>query len=57
MGRPVLDEKGFVGVFMDDKGTVSANSRGIAGKTTQQVKPHLLVVDDDLELSDGLLLK
>jgi DNA-binding response OmpR family regulator len=39
---------------MDDTGTVSANPRGVAGKTTQQVKPHLLVVDDDLELCEVL---
>jgi two-component system response regulator CpxR len=39
---------------MDDAGTVSANARGVAGKTTQQVKPHLLVVDDDLELCEVL---
>lgn len=39
---------------MDDTGTVSANPRGVAGKTVQQVKPHLLVVDDDLELCEVL---
>jgi DNA-binding response OmpR family regulator len=47
-------EKEFVGVFMDDKGAGSANPRGLAGKTTQRVKPNLLVVDDDLELCEVL---
>jgi DNA-binding response OmpR family regulator len=39
---------------MGDTGTVIANPRGVVGKTTQQVKPHLLVVDDDLELCEVL---
>ena len=35
-------------------GTVSSNARDLAGGTTRQVKPHLLVVDDDLELCEIL---
>src|SRR5580704_16705400 len=50
----VLVEKGFVGVVMDDKSTRSANAREVAARTTQQLKPHLLIVDDDLELCEIL---
>src|SRR5260370_42329187 len=39
---------------MDDKSTTSANARDVAGRTTQQLKPHLLIVDDDRELCEVL---
>jgi DNA-binding response OmpR family regulator len=39
---------------MNDKSTASANEKEIAGRKTQQLKPHLLVVDDDLELCEVL---
>src|SRR6266436_830708 len=39
---------------MNDKSTASVNAREAAGRKTQQVKPHLLVVDDDLELCEVL---
>jgi len=39
---------------MDDKNTVSAKTKEVAGRKTQQPKPHLLVVDDDLELCEIL---
>src|SRR5467141_4867442 len=39
---------------MDDKSTSSANAREVAGRTMQQVKPHLLIVDDDRELCEIL---
>jgi CheY-like chemotaxis protein len=47
-------EKGFVGVVMEDKSTLSPNAREAAGRTTQQIKPHLLIVDDDRELCEVL---
>src|SRR5258708_18384331 len=39
---------------MDDKSIWSANAREVAGRTTQQLKPHLLIVDDDRELCEIL---
>src|SRR5258708_11049474 len=39
---------------MEDKNTLSANAREAAGRTTQQIKPHLLIVDDDRELCEVL---
>src|SRR5258706_604080 len=39
---------------MDDKSTSSANAREVAGRTTHQLKPHLLIVDDDRELCEIL---
>jgi two-component system response regulator CpxR len=39
---------------MNDKSTSSANAREAASRKTQEVKPHLLVVDDDLELCEVL---
>jgi len=39
---------------MDDKSTWSGNAREVAGRTMQQVKPHLLIVDDDRELCEIL---
>jgi two-component system response regulator CpxR len=51
LGSNVPVEKGFVGVVMVDK---IANARQVAVKTTQQLKPHLLVVDDDIELCEVL---
>jgi two-component system response regulator CpxR len=49
-----LVQKEVVDFVMDDKSTSSANAREAAGKKTQQLKPHLLVVDDDLELCEVL---
>src|SRR6202040_4211785 len=39
---------------MDDKSKRSANTTEVAGRTTQQLKPHLLIVDDDRELCEIL---
>ena len=39
---------------MDDRSTSSANVREVAGRTAQQLKPHLLIVDDDRELCEVL---
>ena len=39
---------------MDDKSTSSANASEVAGRTTHQLKPHLLIVDDDRELCEIL---
>ncbi len=39
---------------MNEKSAGSANEKELAGRNTQQVKPHLLVVDDDLELCEVL---
>src|ERR1700731_33402 len=47
-------EKGFVGVMMEDKSTLSANAREGAGRAPQHIKPHLLIVDDDRELCEVL---
>jgi DNA-binding response OmpR family regulator len=47
-------QKGFVGVVMDDKGTHSANTTEVAGKGTEKLRPHLLIVDDDRELCEIL---
>src|SRR5712672_2722055 len=52
--RAVLLQKGFVGVVMDDKSTRSANTTEIAGKATEKLRPHLLIVDDDRELCEIL---
>src|ERR1700756_3708684 len=46
-GGAVVVQKGFVGVVMDDKGTHSANTTEVAGKGTEKLRPHLLIVDDD----------
>ncbi len=46
--------KGFVAVVTDDKSAWSANAREVAGGATQQLNPHLLIVDDDRELCEVL---
>src|SRR5712664_3823136 len=38
----------------DDKSAWSANAREVAGGATQQLNPHLLIVDDDRELCEVL---
>src|SRR5260370_8705622 len=53
-GRPVLLQRGFVAVVMDDKSTRSANTTEVAGKATEKLRPHLLMVDDDRELCEIL---
>ena len=53
-GRPVLVLEAFVGVVMEVKSTSNANASAVAGKPTQRLKPHLLIVDDDLELCEVL---
>src|SRR6267154_2535802 len=54
LGGPFLVQKGFVGVIMDDKSTRSANTTEVAGKATEKLRPHLLIVDDDRELCEIL---
>ena len=54
MSGPILIQKGFVGVVMDDKSTPSANTTEVAGKATEKLRPHLLIVDDDRELCEIL---
>ncbi len=54
MDRPLPVEKGFVGTVMNEKSAGSANEKEAVGKKTQPLKPHLLVVDDDLELCEVL---
>ncbi len=39
---------------MDDKSTRSANTTEVAGKATEKLRPHLLIVDDDRELCEVL---
>lgn len=41
---------------MDDKSTrsASANTTEVAGKATEKLRPHLLIVDDDRELCEIL---
>jgi DNA-binding response OmpR family regulator len=39
---------------MNDKSAASISVKEVAGRATQQVKPHLLVVDDDRELCEVL---
>src|SRR5260370_24342550 len=45
---------GSVGVVMDDKSTRTANTTEVAGKSTENLRPHLLIVDDDRELCEIL---
>src|SRR5258706_13858858 len=52
--RACLLQKGFVAVVMDDKSTRSANTTEVAGKATEKLRPHLLIVDDDRELCEVL---
>jgi DNA-binding response OmpR family regulator len=41
-------------MVMDDKSISSANGKAAVGRTTQPLKPHLLIVDDDRELCEVL---
>jgi DNA-binding response OmpR family regulator len=50
----VLVRNEFVGAIMDDKSAGSTNARDAAGRAMQQLKPHLLIVDDDRELCEVL---
>jgi DNA-binding response OmpR family regulator len=54
LGGPFVVQNGFVGVVMDDKSTRSANTTEVAGKATEKLRPHLLIVDDDRELCEIL---